>query len=468
MSTSILWLRRDLRVHDHPGLVAALTDSDLVLPVFVLDSAVYQGRWASADRTHSLLTALSELRSEFEAIGGRLVLRQGDPERVLVQLAEQVGASTVHATSDAAPFALERDARVGEALENAGVSFERHPGTYCADISKILTQQEKPYAVFSPFWRNWAEQPRRTVLPAPKAMHSPEIEDGAIPSVEELGLTRLLTDPLAAGERAARSQTKAWLSGGVDSYVEDRNQLAKPSSMLSHHLHLGSLSALELEARAATVPGPGSAAFRRQLAWRDFYAHVMLFSPRNVREPFQKRFANLEWLEDQAGWQAWCEGQTGFPLVDAGMRELASTGFMHNRVRMVVASFLTKDLHIDYRQGEQWFMRLLLDGDTTQNNGNWQWVASLGVDPQPYFKRIFNPVLQQKKFDSDGAYVRHWVPELSAVPDRCLPEPWLMSVEEQQASGCLIGSDYPAPILDHKAERLRAVERYRSVADADS
>lgn len=464
-STTILWLRRDLRIHDHPALHAALASAELVLPVFVLDDGVFQGRWASADRTHAMLETLTELRASYEALGGTLAVRKGIPGEVLGQLAAEHGAKQVHATSDASPFAISRDALVARMLNAGGVELVRHAGLFCADISKIKTKDGRPYAVFSPFGRNWAEAPRRDVLAAPPQVHSPSVDPGMIPSVEDLGLERVLTNPLPAGESAARARMDEWLSDGVERYKDLHNDVASSTSRLSPYLHIGSLSARELEERVMEIPGAQPAAYRRQMAWRDFYAHVMLYSPTNTRTAYQPKFDALEWVDDPEGWKAWCEGTTGYPMVDAGMRELAATGFMHNRTRMVVGSFLTKDLHIDYRQGEAWFMKLLLDGDTSQNNGNWQWTASLGVDPQPYFKRIFNPILQQKKFDPDGVYVKRWIPELKDVPLKRLFEPWTMSEAEQEASGCVIDRDYPGPIVDHKLERLRAIERFRAVAE---
>jgi deoxyribodipyrimidine photo-lyase len=207
----------------------------------------------------------------------------------------------------------------------------------------------------------------------------------------------------------------------------------------------------------------GRRAFRRQLAWRDFYAHVLLHHPDNAREEFQERFRALEWERDPARLAAWEQGRTGFPLVDAAMRQLAAMGWMHNRARLVVGSFLTKDLQLDWRLGERHFMRHLVDGDEAQNNGNWQWIASVGVDPQPYFRRMYNPARHQERFDPDGAYVRRWVPELRDVPLARLAEPWTMTPDEQEGAGCVIGRDYPAPIVDRRVERARAAERFRAV-----
>jgi deoxyribodipyrimidine photo-lyase len=256
----------------------------------------------------------------------------------------------------------------------------------------------------------------------------------------------------------------AWIDGPVDAYGERHDDLTGGSSGLSPYLRFGCISARELEQRASDRGGDGAAAFVRQLAWRDFYAHVLLHHPDNTRLEFQPRYRDLAWDADVELLDAWTTGRTGYPLVDAGMRQLAATGWMHNRARMVVGSFLTKDLHLDWRAGEAWFGRMLLDGEPAQNNGNWQWIASTGVDPAPYFRRIFNPVLQQEKFDPDGAYVRRWVPELREVPDARLARPWTMSADEQEAAGCRIGADYPHPVVDHAAERRVTMDRYRAVA----
>ena len=253
----------------------------------------------------------------------------------------------------------------------------------------------------------------------------------------------------------------------MDAYGDRHDDLTGGSSALSPHLRWGTISAREVEQRAMDRGSEGAAAFVRQLAWRDFYAHVLLLHPEVARLEFQPRFRALEWDDDPELLAAWQEGRTGYPLVDAGMRQLAATGWMHNRARMVVGSFLTKDLHLDWRAGELWFERLLLDAEPAQNAGNWQWIASTGVDPAPYFRRIFNPVLQQQKFDPDGAYVRRWVPELAEVPLARLAEPWRMTPEEQQAAGCVIGEHYPAPIIDHAHERHVAMDRYRAAAQSD-
>ena len=289
------------------------------------------------------------------------------------------------------------------------------------------------------------------------------LDRGELPATPQLG--EQLPEPFCQpGEPAARAALELWLDGPIDTYAERHDNLSGGTSDLSAWLRWGCISARETEQRAQERGSEGAAAFVRQLAWRDFYAHVLLMFPDNIKLEYQEKFRRLEWVDDEQGFTAWCEGQTGYPLVDAGMRQLAASGWMHNRARMVVGSFLTKDLQIDWRRGEQWFEEMLLDAEPSQNNGNWQWIASTGVDPAPYFRRIFNPILQQQRFDPDGDYVRRWVPELADVPTKRLAEPWLMSDDEQSEAGCVIGRDYPAPVVDHAAARLATIERYRAVS----
>jgi deoxyribodipyrimidine photo-lyase len=266
---------------------------------------------------------------------------------------------------------------------------------------------------------------------------------------------------MAGGESLARRALRGFLDGPVVGYADGHDALTGAAvSHLSPYLHFGCVSAREVEHRLGD--DAGSAAFRRQLCWRDFYGHVLGHHPSNAVREFQERHRGMRWSHARTRFAAWCEGRTGYPAVDAGMRQLRREGWMHNRARLLVGSFLTKDLGIDWRWGERWFMRLLLDGDEASNNGNWQWIASVGVDPQPAFKRIFSPSRQQARFDPDGAYVRRYVPELAGVPIVHLAEPWTMAPEVQARAGCRIGRDYPAPIVDHAQARREALDRYRA------
>jgi deoxyribodipyrimidine photo-lyase len=414
MDTALVWFRRDLRVHDHPPLRAALDACERVVPVFVLDDRLLGGRFASGSRTRFLLECLHDLR---DALDGNLVVVRGAPEKALPALAREHGATAAYFAADHSPFARRRDEDVEAALREAGVEPRRTPGNFIAGV-------EKPYVVFSPFWRAWQQVPRRAVLGAPGQVPVPdELRAGRIPSLAELGLRAEVPDPLPGGERAGRTRMLAW---DHTTYAHTRDRLDRETSMLSPYLHFGCVSARELEERTGGE-------YARQLAWRDFYAHVLLHNPGNIRHAFRPE---PEWDGEDEHFDAWREGRTGFPVVDAGMRQLAATGWMHNRARLIVACFLVKDLHIDWRRGEQHFMRHLLDGDVANNNGNWQWISSVGVDPAPLHRRLYNPERQQRRHDPEGEYVRRWVPQEGPQPE---------------------------PIVDHASERERALAAYRAV-----
>jgi deoxyribodipyrimidine photo-lyase len=456
---AIVWFRRDLRVHDHPALRRALAEHDEIVPFFCLDDRLLHGRHASGPRTQFMLECLADLD---ESLDGRLVVRRGRPEAELAGVAREAGAEDVYFTADVSPFARQRGRRVHE---GAGLRLHACPGlTIVDDVGAIETGAGGPYTVFSPFHRRWTGEPRRDVLGAPRKLPGPRLGGDGIPSLEELGLRQEVDEPLPGGETAARRRLTNFLRGPIEHYRRRADILGEDrSSRLSPYLHFGCVSPREVEARLPE--GDAADAFRRQLAWRDFYHHVLLRFPRNATQEHQERFrGSIEWDYDDAKLRAWQEGRTGFPLVDAGMRQLLREGWMHNRARLVVASFLTKDLGIDWRLGERWFMRLLIDGDEANNNGNWQWIASVGVDPQPPYRRLYNPARQMERLDPRGAYVRRHVPELAGVPGDYLSEPWTMPAELQREVGCVIGRDYPAPIVDHLEARAAALERYRVAA----
>ena len=452
-STAIVWFRRDLRLHDHPPLAAALREHDRVVPLFVLDRRLLSGRFASPARARFMRGCLAELDGALKERGAGLVIRQGKPHAELPRLVHEIKADAVYWATDVSPFARARDERVRAAL---AVEVRELPGNFAIDLAAL-----KPYKVFGPYDRAWLEAPRREVEPAPAEVPMPRLTKGSLPQLDHAGLSEPVREP---GERAARAALADWLRTGLKPYARNHDDLGTDSSRLSPYLHFGCLSARETEAQVARRRSKGAEEFRRQLAWRDFYAQLLLHHPEAARHELQPRFRSLEWEEDDRLLAAWCSGRTGYPLVDAGMRQLLASGFMHNRARLVVGSFLTKDLHLDWRHGEAHFMRHLLDGDEASNNGNWQWIASVGADPAPYFRRILNPTTQQRRHDPDGAYVRRWVPELRDVPPELLAEPWKMSDQQQRSAGCVIGKDYPAPIVDHRDERERALELYRAVS----
>ncbi len=463
--TALLWLRRDMRVHDHPALRTALAEHEEIVPVFCLDDRLLHGRHASGPRTQFLLESLADLDASLRERGGALIVRRGRPEPELLALAEQTGAGAVYFTRDVTPFARQRGALAHDAFAAAGLEARACPGlTVVDDVGAVRSADGRPYTVFSPFWRNWRAVARREVLDAPRRVPVPSgLDTGAIPSLAGLGLVQEVPDPPPGGERAGRERMSAWLRSGVARYDRGEALDADATSRLSPYLHLGCVSPRELEA-GLPAEGKGPGAFRRQLCWRDFYHHLLLARPANAHTELQERFRDLRWSDDEDRFEAWAEGHTGFPLVDAGMRQLRREGWMHNRARLVVGSFLTKDLGIDWRRGERFFMRLLVDGDEANNNGNWQWIASVGADSQPAYRRMYNPARHMERFDPEGRYVREHVPELRPVPDRYLREPWEMPEDVQRQVGCVIGRDYPEPIVDRRLAREAAKERYREAA----
>ena len=465
-STAIVWFRRDLRLHDHPALMAAVTAHDTVVPLYVLDPRLLRGRFASPNRAWYLLGSLRSLASDLAALGAPLVVRIGDPAVVVPEVAAAAGATDVYVSRDHAPYGRARDRRVARALTTARFDVRLHArtGVLVHEPEVIATLDGRPYRVYSPFRHAWARLPRREAMGTPSSLPGHDLPPGEVPPLAALGLgdgptadPALLPEP---GEAAARRRLERWLARGLGGYAEtrDRLDLTEGTSRLSADLHLGLLSPTEIVERAIG-DGEGRRAFIGEIVWREFYAHVLFHSPAARHASVRAEFDAIEWSDDDAALEAWRTGQTGYPVVDAAMRQLTATGWMHNRARMIAASFLTKDLLIDWRVGEAHFMAHLVDGDVASNNGGWQWSASTGTDSQPYF-RIFNPVSQGRRFDPDGEYVRRWVPELAEVPTAQIHAPWEMSIDVARASGVRIGTDYPVPIVDHAEARTRALATY--------
>lgn len=466
--TTLVWFRNDLRLHDHPALAAAAAQG-AVVPVFVLDERILRGRHASPNRTRFLLECLHDLRRSLQARGSDLIIRSGRPAEVLRQLTDETQATAVYYTADYSPFATDRDQRLSEALEGGGLQITAYPGRLAIDQpADLATKAGKPHRVFTPFWRQWEATTRRPLATMPSQLTLPPgLQPGELPDVAALcGADELSPDVLSGGETAARQRLEAWLAGPIEHYEQHHNDLAADAtSRLSADLHFGCLSVREIE--TMLPDGEGTAAWHRQLAWRDFYHYVLLKFSANAQFELQERYRDLAWEDNPEHLTAWQTGHTGYPVVDAAMRQLRAEGWMHNRARLIVGSFLTKDLGLDWRHGERHFMRWLIDGDEANNNGNWQWIGSVGVDPAPVFRRLYNPTKQQERFDPAGQYVRRYVPELAQVPAAYLAEPWRLSEADQTAIDCKIGRDYPAPVVDHAAARLVALERYRQAGVSD-
>jgi deoxyribodipyrimidine photo-lyase len=479
---AVVWFRRDLRIHDHPALAATVRAGSPIAPLFVLDPAILHGRFASSNRTWFMLGAIRSLAEALETRGSRLTVHVGRPEDVVPAFAARVGATEVLVSRDYTPFGRARDRVVADRLAALDIAFRARAGVLIQEPEQVLTADGRPYTQFAPFHRRWDARSFRPMEPAPSAIPTAPAVLAAvsdpIPTAADLGVPPPTADPAflpMPGEPAARARLDAWLDqgpmAGVAAYAATRDHLFDPegTSRLGPDLRLGLLSPVEVALRArATDPGAvGPERFVSELAWRDFYAHGLWHEPRLAREPHASRLADLDWPGGDAGLDAWRTGRTGYPIVDAPMRQLVATGSMPNRARMIVASFLTKDLLVDWREGESFFMTHLVDGDPASNLGGWQWAASVGADAQPWF-RVFNPVTQGERFDPDGVYVRRWLPELARVPTARIHAPWTMSTAEETTAGCRIGPDYPAPIVDHAEARARALAWFRAATQRDT
>jgi deoxyribodipyrimidine photo-lyase len=456
---ALWWVRRDLRLADNPALQAAIDEGEAVLPLFVLDPVLLGS--AGRARRGWLFAALHALDADLQEAGGPgLSVVQGRPAAAVTRAARACGARTVHISADFAPYGRRRDERVAAALAEHGIGLRATGSPYAVAPGTLTNGGTTPFQVFSPFHRSWLEHGVHEPAPAVAADAVNWLKaDDRVPLEEpDLDLAE------RAGEQPARRSWQTWLDKdpeGVKDYDRLHNFPGRDAtSHLSIALRWGHLHPRTVLADLATRRSKGSLALARQIAWRDFYADTLFHRPDAVTQPIKPEFRRMPSDEPEPGsiaaerLAAWQQGRTGYPLVDAGMRQLQVESWMHNRVRMVVASFLIKDLHISWEHGAAYFMLHLRDGDIAQNHLNWQWVAGCGTDPAPYF-RIFNPVKQSATFDADGSYIRRYVPELADVPEEFLHEPW------RAPGGVPVG--YPAPIVDHGAERKRALDRYAVV-----
>jgi deoxyribodipyrimidine photo-lyase len=456
MSTAIWWVRRDLRLSDNPTLHAALAQG-VVVPVFIFDPALLQA--ASERRRSFLVNGLKKLDKNLQIRGSRLVLRAGPPEQVLHELYKISGAKTIYAEEDFTPYARRRDGKIARVLP-----LELIQGQLIHHPLAVRKENGKPYTVFTPFSKTWKALLPDSMdpLPSPDRIPFPEIgiqsdpfppakEGPYFPPGEIEALQRLRTFTATPGSPA------------IFSYDSGRNMLDQQgTSELSPYFHTGMLSirqAVSAANKAASRAAgqeqrEGAKTWINELIWREFYISILFHYPRVLQGSFRQKYASIAWNNNQAELEAWKQGKTGYPIVDAAMRQLLETGWMHNRARMITASFLVKDLLIDWRHGEAWFMQHLLDADLAANNGGWQWTAGTGTDAAPYF-RIFNPILQSKKFDPKGSYIRRWVPELAHLQSEIIHDPWTTETKI---------SDYPPPIVDHKQARERTLQAFKAAS----
>ena len=466
MTTSIWWLRRDLRLRDNQALTAALAKADTVVPLFIIDPRLVASPYGSEKRLAFLWGGLREVDHSLRQRGSRLIVRTGFPMDVLPALVHETGAQAVFAEADYSPYARWRDQAIAARLPLRlvdGVTVHPPPAVVKADGA--------PYIVYTPYSRAWKGllSPRISqLLAAPLHLTTPaDVVTEPLPVEPDLPAEV----PFPPGEEEAQRRLVAFVAGDeapVFSYGDDRNRMdLTGTSQLSPYLRFGMVSARQAAGAAlaaiaeAQRPDARKSAetWLNELIWREFYIAILYHFPHVRGRSFRPDLAGIAWSNDQPAFQAWCEGRTGYPVVDAAMRQLAQTGWMHNRARMIAASFLIKDLLIDWRWGERWFMQHLVDGDPAANNGGWQWTAGTGTDAAPYF-RIFNPVLQSLKFDPDGAYIRRWLRELAEVPAPFIHKPWEMPLRMQQELSCILGRDYPAPIIDHDWARGRTLDAY--------
>jgi deoxyribodipyrimidine photo-lyase len=463
---TIVWFRNDLRVTDNPSLHEAAQKGG-VYPVFVLDTALLESSRVSSNRNRFLLESLEDLKQSLKDLGSDLIILDSFDE--LVELADKLAAA-VHYTIDYTPHGRSRDVRMSKQFEERQIEFIGFPGKLIVDsVQGIETKSGNTMKVFTPFYKQWMQLERRTVHRKPSRLSSlpSTIKVGRIPAVDSVTTEDTLSpDVLQGGETAARKRLEAFLKTDLQDYKKYSNDLgADKTSRLSSFLHFGCISSREIESRLGT--DAASSAFRRQLCWRDFYHYILLHYPKNRTQEFQSKYHSASWSKSKKQLEAWQQAKTGYPIVDAAMTQLKQEGWMHNRARLIVGSFLTKDLGIDWREGETWFLQWLIDGDMANNNGNWQWIASVGVDPAPVFRRLYNPASQQDKYDHDGTYIRRYLPVFKKVPTKHLAEPWKMTDDEQKEYDCIIGTSYPRPIVDHKEARQDALEWYKQVASSD-
>lgn len=470
----MVWFRKDLRLADNPAWARAVAEGREVIPLYIY-SEEEAGQWAMGGASRWWLHhALKDLDGQLRQQGSRLTLRRGQSEAVLRCLMEEEGVTHVYWNRCYEPHRVRIDGRLKEALKQAGVTVWSGNASLVREPWEVATLGGQPYKVYTPYAKACAKLADPEPLPMPGRPMSPAVWP-ASESLDSLGLLPRLAWDAAFAERwvptreAALERMDGFLAHSVGSYGEARDYPAEDgTSSLSPYLHFGQIGPREVLQAVSMAPvSNGRTVYYREIIWREFAHHVLYHFPNTPEQPLQLKYAAFPWREDAASLRAWQRGLTGYPIVDAGMRQLWQHGWMHNRVRMIVASFLVKHLLISWRAGAAWFWDTLVDADLASNTLGWQWAGGCGADAAPYF-RIFNPITQGAKFDPDGVYIRRFVPELAKVPTSCLHTPWEMSEGLQRAVGCVIGTDYPGPVVQHQAGRERALAALASLKGASA
>jgi deoxyribodipyrimidine photo-lyase len=465
MRPIIVWFRRDLRVDDHAALWHATRTGAPIVPLFIFDTSIIRSLSSDGAAFDFQADALRELADKLTRLGGNLLLRHGTATQVHRELIREFHPSALYYNQDYEPSAQKRDADVERLYRASGIDVVAFKDLLLLEPAEVLTNEGKPYSVFTPFSKKWLSLPVSAPYGTPRKIHTPSMNKCVVLDAAALHRSVTITNPFATGgESHARKRWKKFLTRAVGQYESLRDVLSVDgTSRMSPFLRFGMISVrrmyedlIQLQATNASTTA-SIAKYINELIWREFYASVLWHFPHIVDASYRSEFDRMPWSTNEHHFEAWAEGRTGVPLVDAGMRQLNQTGWMHNRVRMVVASYLTKHLRIDWRKGAEYFATKLLDHETASNNGGWQWSASTGVDPKPL--RIFNPRLQAERFDPDGLYIRAYVPELNEVPARYIHAPHEMPPLVAHEVRCLVGKDYPRPLVDH----TRAVAAYKSL-----
>ncbi len=471
----IVWYRQDLRIADNPALSAAVATGRPIIPLYILDQESDGLRPMGGASLWWLHGSLECLSQDLHDLGAPLILRNGAAQAVLNQLMAETGADTVYWNRCYEPGAIARDTAIKNALQDKGIEADSFNGSLLYEPWEIKTQQDKPYRVFTPFYRMvLAQGTPAQPLPKPQSIkpYAAPLQSDALTDWSLLptkpNWAASFSKYWSPGEAGAHTLLSDFLDDRITVYKAERDFPGiAATSRLSPHLHFGDISPRQIWAATSVVePTAGSETFLKEVVWREFGYSLLYYNPTMPTAPLQAKFNAFPWTKNDPYLVAWQTGQTGYPIVDAGMRELWATGTMHNRVRMVVASFLVKHLLIHWREGEAWFWDTLVDADLASNTANWQWVSGCGADAAPYF-RIFNPITQGEKFDADGTYVRQWVSEIADLPDKFIHKPWEASDDDLKKAGVRLGDTYPHPIVDHKVAREKALAALASIKQTD-